>query len=234
MLVIDHLACGYPSHPVLHDLSLNIGPGECRAVLGRNGVGKTTLVKALVGELRATAGSISFGEREITKKSAQARAKSGIAHVPQGRGIINGLTVQENLRIPLAAARVKDWAAAIDGVVEDFPILADRMNHQASSLSGGQQQLLSLARALLTEPSLLILDEPSEGVQPSLVQAMAQTIDKVRCDRGLAVLLVEQNLAFAASVAEQCSVIDRGTVIAELATADLSGSRQLQQQYLAL
>lgn len=233
MLTLSGLRAGYGATPVLHGVDLKLGPSECAAVLGRNGVGKTTLMRAITGAIPATAGSVNFDGIDLGPLKAHERARLGISHVPQGRDIFGKLTVLENLRVGTAARRDRR-SGAVDRILEEFPMLAQRRRARGGSLSGGQQQLLALARALVTAPRLLLLDEPSEGIQPSILDEIAEVIGRINAERGIAVLAVEQNLDFAARIARRSLVMEKGEMVAEVATAELRGDRALQRKYLAL
>ncbi len=233
MLTLQGLRAGYGATPVLHGIDLKLAPSECAAVLGRNGVGKTTLMRAITGAIAITDGSIQFDGIDLIPLKAHERARFGISHVPQGRDIFPKLTVLENLRVGTAARR--DFGGhAVDRILEEFPTLAQRKNVRGGSLSGGQQQLLALARALVTEPRLLLLDEPSEGIQPSILDEIAEVIGRINAERGIAVLAVEQNLDFAVRIAQRSLILEKGEIIAEVTTAELRGDRELQKKYLAL
>ena len=233
MLTLNGLRAGYSATPVLHGIDLKLGPSECAAVLGRNGVGKTTLMRAITGAVSITEGSIQFDGIDLGPLKAHERARLGISHVPQGRDIFGKLTVLENLRVGTAARRDRR-SDAVDRILEEFPMLAQRRRSRGGSLSGGQQQLLALARALVTAPRLLLLDEPSEGIQPSVLDEIAEVIGRINAERGIAVLAVEQNLDFAARIAQRSLILEKGEIIAEVATAELRGDRALQRKYLAL
>ena len=233
MLTLSGLRAGYSATPVLHGIDLKLGPSECAAVLGRNGVGKTTLMRAITGAISITEGSIQFDGIDLGPLKAHERARLGISHVPQGRDIFGKLTVLENLRVGTAARRDRR-SDAVDRILEEFPMLAQRRRARGGSLSGGQQQLLALARALVTAPRLLLLDEPSEGIQPSVLDEIAAVIGRINAERGIAVLAVEQNLDFAARIARRSLILEKGEIIAEVATAELRGDRALQRKYLAL
>ena len=233
MLMLSDLRAGYGSTPVLHGVNLSLAAGECAAVLGRNGVGKTTLMRAISGTIGCTGGALTFDGTDLGPLKAHERARLGISHVPQGRDIFPKLTVLENLKVGTAArgGRATD---GLDRVFDEFPILAQRRRVRGGSLSGGQQQILALARALVTEPSLLLLDEPSEGIQPSILDEIAEVIERINSERGIAVLAVEQNLDFAARIARRGLIMEKGELIEELDTSELRCDRTLQRRYLAL
>ena len=233
MLVLDELRAGYASAPVLHGVHLSLGPTECVTVLGRNGVGKTTLIRAISGAVACTGGSITFDGTDLGPLKAHERARLGIAHVPQGRDIFPKLSVLENLKVGTAARRDRS-TDGVDRILEEFPMLAQRRRARGDNLSGGQQQMLALARALVTEPRLLLLDEPSEGIQPSVLDDIAGVIGRINTERGIAVLAVEQNLDFAARIARRGLIMDKGEIITEVDTAELRRDRALQRKYMAL
>ena len=233
MLRLDDVRAGYGSTPVLHEVSLSLGPGEIAAVLGRNGAGKTTLMRAISGTIPCTGGRLSFDQTDLGSLSAFKRARLGISHVPQGRDIFPKLTVSENLQVA-ASAVGKSQSDELEGAFEQFPILAEKRKARGGSLSGGQQQILALARALMARPKLLLLDEPSEGIQPSILDEIATTVEQINTQRGIAVLVVEQNLDFAARIAHRGLIMDKGEIVEELDITELSHDRGLQRRYMAL
>ncbi|MXV88204.1 MAG: ABC transporter ATP-binding protein [Acidimicrobiales bacterium] len=233
MLQASDLRAGYGSAAVLHGINLSLAAGERAAILGRNGVGKTTLMRALSGEISSTGGTLTFQGTDLMPLRPHERARLGIAHVPQGRDIFPKLTVAENLKVGAAAVR-GSADAKIDEVYDEFPLLAERRRARGGSLSGGQQQILALARALVSEPKLLLLDEPSEGIQPSILDEIAEAIDDINLARGITVLVVEQNLDFAARIAERGLIMDKGEIIENVAIAELHDDRDLQRTFLAL
>lgn len=233
MLQASDLRAGYGSAAVLHGINLSLATGERAAILGRNGVGKTTLIRALSGEISPTGGKLTFQGTDLMPLRPHERARLGIAHVPQGRDIFPKLTVAENLKVGAAAVR-GSADAKIDEVYDEFPLLAERRRARGGSLSGGQQQILALARALVSEPELLLLDEPSEGIQPSILDEIAEAIDHINLARGITVLVVEQNLDFAARIAERGLIMDKGEIIENVAIAELHDDRDLQRTFLAL
>ena len=214
LLETSGLRAGYGSSVVVRDLDLAVAPGEVVAVMGRNGVGKSTLMKTLVGVLGAGGGSISFDDEDVTRWTADRRSRAGIGYVPQGREIFPFLTVAENLYLGLEA-RSRTRGDSPPWLFELFPALADILGRRGGDLSGGQQQQLAIARVLITGPRLLLLDEPTEGIQPSIVQQIERAIRDIR-DRGeLAILLVEQSLDFALRLADRVYVMDQGTFVHE-------------------
>ena len=218
-LSVDGLRQRYGSALVLEGVSFEIAPGACMALLGRNGAGKTTLLRTLMGVTPAAAGRIAFEGRDITDAPSHLRARAGLGYVPQGREIFADLTVGENVDVVLRNHRTPDPDAARDEVAALFPGLGEMWRRRGGDLSGGQQQQLAIARALAPRPKLLILDEPTEGVQPSIVQAIE---DAIRGLRGrMAILLVEQYYEFARSLADAYVVLDRGRVALRGRGADM-------------
>jgi len=220
MMEVENLVAGYGRISVLGGVSFQIGAGECVGILGHNGMGKTTLLKTIVGLLPAASGKIRFEGRAIERLPAHARARRGIGYVPQGRYIFPGLTVRENLRFA-AVARPGLGDAAVAAVLRDFPELKRLLDRVGGTLSGGEQQLLAIARALCGRPKLLLLDEPTEGIQPSIVEAIAARIGDLRRQRGITVLLVEQNLDFIRGLADRVLLIHRGRITREISPGAL-------------
>lgn len=234
MLRVADLRAGYGTTPVLAGVNLEVGRGEIVAVLGRNGMGKTTLLRTLMGLLPARAGSIAWnGGREIGKLAAHLRARLGLSYVPQERDIFPSLSVLENLRLGGLAVR-HDTDRRIEDVVELFPMLSERLSARGASLSGGQQQLLALARALVSAPKMLLLDEPSEGIQPSILEQIVERVRTINRNDGVAVLLVEQNLEFAAGLAERAYIMNKGTVVRELPIARIVEDPEIQREYMGV
>lgn len=216
---VDALHAGYGRIGVLDGVSLRVGAGECVGILGHNGTGKTTLLKAIMGLLPATRGAVRLDGQQIEHLPAHRRARAGLGYVPQGRRIFPALSVADNLRFAAAAAGVGD--GAVDAALAEFPELPRLLDRPGGALSGGEQQLLALARALVARPRLLLLDEPTEGIQPSIVQAMAERIRGLRAARGLSVLLVEQNLDFIRALSGRVLLMQRGRIVRELPAAGL-------------
>jgi len=209
MLRIEKLNHYYGSSLTLNNLSFEVPNGSCTAVLGRNGVGKSTLLKCLMGVLRIRSGAITFDGHDITAAPPHVRARRGIGYVPQGREIFARLTVEENLLTGLAAP-----ARTIPAeIYEMFPVLAEMRRRRGGDLSGGQQQQLAIARALLTKPKLLILDEPTEGIQPSIIKDIERVIRQLTEGKEMAILLVEQYFDFAKALADQYIVMSRGEIV---------------------
>ena len=215
MLVLEGVGAAYGMSQVLSDIALTVAAGEAVALLGRNGVGKTTLLRTIVGLHPANNGHIAFGNDEIARLPAYRRARLGIGYVPQGRGVFPQLTVEENLSVGASAlgGRKPGISADVAPLYDLFPTLARLRNRKGGVLSGGEQQQLALARALIGKPRLLLLDEPTEGIQPSIVQEIERVLGAIRNELGVALLLVEQHLDFAWSIASRYYVMQRGTVV---------------------
>lgn len=220
MLSTHKLRSGYGPIGVLRDIDITINQPEIVAVLGRNGAGKTTLMKTLAGLLPADSGNIQLDGKNITAMSANRRAQFGLGYVPQGRGIFSKLTVRENLLVGLyASSGTQD---ILDDVLAEFPALTPKLDHRGGQLSGGQQQILALARALVTRPKLLLLDEPSEGIQPSILGEIADILNRLKRERGLSTLIVEQNIDFVRSMADRAYLMDIGSVRQTLTKEELA------------
>jgi urea transport system ATP-binding protein len=224
MLEIERVGVAYGESQVLWDVSLDVPPGSVVCLMGRNGVGKTTLLKAVMGLLPLRAGTIRFEGVDLTRRRPEHRALAGIGYVPQGREIFPHLTVRENLRLGLLGARRPANGTRVEErmaqVFELFPKLADLLDRKGGVLSGGEQQQLAIARVLLPEPRLLVLDEPTEGIQPSVIVQIEEAVERIKA-RGIAVLLVEQYLEFAWRLADAYAVMRKGSIVARGATADL-------------
>jgi urea transport system ATP-binding protein len=212
MLTTEAINQFYGGSHILWDLSLEVPEGSCTCLMGRNGVGKTTLLRSIMGSVPIRSGSIVFEGRDLSGAPVEQRARSGIGYVPQGREIFPQLSVEENLRTGLAGRR--DGSQEIPALVfELFPVLEEMLARRGGDLSGGQQQQLAIGRALAADPTLLILDEPTEGIQPNIVTQIGDVIQKLR-EQGLTVLLVEQKLPFARRVADGFVILDRGRAVA--------------------
>jgi branched-chain amino acid transport system ATP-binding protein/urea transport system ATP-binding protein len=234
MLVLDGLRAGYGATPVLEDLALEVREGEVVAVLGRNGVGKTTMLRTVIGTLPLRAGSIRLAGEQLGRLRPHERARRGIAYVPQGRDIFPDLTVLDNLRVAAWATRGSAGGALVGEVFNELPALAARRRVKGGALSGGQQQLLALARALVTAPRVLLLDESSEGIQPSILNEIVAVIRGINTRRGIAVLLVEQNLDFATQLAGRAYLMDKGRIVRELQPGHLLEDKDLQREYMGI
>lgn len=225
---------GYRRRPVLLGVDLAVEDGQSLALLGRNGVGKTTLLKTIVGALPLAAGSMHLDGQDLSRVRTHRRARAGIAYVPQGRDVFAGLSVADNLRVAAQAIFGRAWREHVERTLTEFEQLSPKRDAPAESLSGGQQQILALARAMICQPRILLLDEPSEGIQPSVLDQLSALITAVREQRGVAVLIAEQNLGFAARVAEQAVLLERGRVAERLPVGDIETSADLQRRYLAV
>ena len=221
MLNVTGLSAGYGAIPVLHQISMTIESGESLGILGHNGMGKTTFLRCLIGALKPTAGSVLLEGRDVTRMAPHGRARLGMAYVPQGREIFATLSVRDNLRMGLVKTR-QTTAAELDALLVDVPRLVPLLDRAGGSLSGGEQQLLALARALAGKPRVLLLDEPTEGIQPSIVDEIAKTLTSLRDRLGLTIVLVEQNLDFIATVSQRVLVIKRGRLGEEIPREHLS------------
>ncbi len=232
LLQATGLCAGYGAIPVLRDITLAIDAGESVGILGHNGMGKTTLLRTLIGALRCTAGTITLNGSDVTRAAPHARARLGMAYVPQGREIFPGLSALDNLRMGLVktGADGQPGSDGIERLLQDFPRLKPLLDRAGGSLSGGEQQLLALARALAGKPTLLLLDEPTEGIQPSIIDEIAETLATLRQRLQLTIVLVEQNLEFIASVSQRVLVIKRGQLGGEIPREHL-GDLAIMSEY---
>ena len=220
MLEVHDLHARYGRIPVLHGVSFSVVEGEFVGVLGHNGMGKTSLLRSLMGFLPAAGGSISLDKADITASPPFQRARAGMGYVPQGREIFPSLSVLENLRMGCAKETGAD-AAIIDAVLEDFPRLRRLLDRLGGALSGGEQQLLAIARCLCGKPRLLLLDEPTEGIQPSIIDEIIELLARLKQDRRLTVVLVEQNLDFIAALSQRILLIQKGRITREVSPDSL-------------
>ncbi len=234
LLSIDKVSAGYGDLKVLFDVSVHVDEGEVVSLVGPNGAGKTTLLNIISGFVPITSGSIHYKGEDLTKVKTSKRAEMGIAHIPQGRGILDTLTVKENLILGAYNKKSKpNLEKNLKAQMEHFPILKERQNQLAGSLSGGQQRMLAIARALMQEPDLLILDEPSLGLAPIVVKDMFNIISDVS-KQGMAILIVEQNLKQALSVAARGYVFETGHVVMEGSAEELLNNKGIQKAYLGV
>ena len=220
MLAIDGMVTAYGSVEVLHGVSLAAKAGEITCVMGRNGVGKTTLLRSIMGQLKAKAGTVRLKDQDLSRAPAHLRARAGIALVPQGREIFPKLTVRENLEIAFSARGAVDQAAVEAGMTM-FPILKEFAKRNGGDLSGGQQQQLAIARALVGKPSVLLLDEPTEGIQPNIIEEIGRVLQRL-AGEGMAIVLVEQYLEFVKAIGHRFAIMDRGAIVAEGGTDGLT------------
>jgi urea ABC transporter ATP-binding protein UrtE len=231
VLSVRSLRAAYGRIPILHGIDLTVGVGEFVGILGHNGMGKTTLLKTLIGVVRATSGTIDFEGTDITNEPAHRRNRRGIGYVPQGREIFPKLTVLENLQIGLArhVSSKAEEKETIDSLLADLPRLEPLLDRSGGVLSGGEQQILALARCLAGKPRLIMLDEPTEGIQPSIVHEIVDILKRLRDKRGLTIVVVEQNLDFIAALAQRIKVIQRGRVTGELKPDQLDNPEVVQE-----
>jgi branched-chain amino acid transport system ATP-binding protein len=234
MLRIENLNAWYgPSH-VLQDVSLEVNKGEIVCLIGRNGAGKTTTLKSIIGLLEKTSGSAVFKGREVLGQPAHVRFGLGLAYVPEERRIVQGLTVRENLRLGLVASQGrKEEAARIAQIAEIFPRLAERLDQEAITMSGGEQQMLAIARAMISRPDLIMLDEPSEGIMPVLVDEMFELFRTMKAE-GTTLLLVEQNVELALDIADRAYVLDQGAVVHHATAAALLADHEIKERYCSV
>src|SRR6056297_1057117 len=230
-LEIANLNAGYGETPILRDVAFSVDDGEIVGIVGRNGVGKTTLLKSIMGLLDPETGSITYNGEALTGKSPDEHAKRSIGYVPQGRDVFPDLTVEENLLIGESVG--VDDETLYDQVYEYFPILEERATQNAGTMSGGQQQMLAIGRALVGDPDLLLVDEPSEGVQPSIVQSITEDLKQINAEFDTTILFVEQNLSVIQGLAERCYAIDHGTIVDEI-TGDAVSEREQLEEYLVV
>ncbi|MEW5756165.1 MAG: urea ABC transporter ATP-binding subunit UrtE [Pseudomonadota bacterium] len=232
MLKIERLNQYYGESHALWDIDFEVPRGACVCLMGRNGVGKTTLLKAIMGLLPVRGGSMRYDDKHnLEQLSPEQRARIGIGYVPQGREIFAQLTVEENLKIGLSARRDRTRKIP-EKIYELFPVLHEMRQRRGGDLSGGQQQQLAIGRALVLDPTLLILDEPTEGIQPNIVQQIGDVILKLNQESGLTVLLVEQKLPFARRIGDRFTILDRGRAVAQGAMGELDEG--LVRQYLTV
>ncbi len=210
MLAIDSLRVAYGQSEVLHGINIDVAPGEILAIMGRNGMGKTTLMKALMGIAKSTAGAIRLDGSDIAGLRSHERVARGVGYVPQGRMIFPTMSVEENIQTGLTVTGEKDVPCDI---YELFPVLLEMKRRKGGNLSGGQQQQLAIARALACRPKVLLLDEPTEGIQPSIILEMARTLKKIRDQRSLSIIVSEQVLSFALDIADRVLVLENGEVV---------------------
>lgn len=234
MLVIRGLIAGYEdAGNVLEGIDLEVGAGESVALMGRNGMGKTTLLRAIMGHVRPTSGMVNFDGLDLTGRPPFAVSNAGIAYVPQGREIFTDFTVEENLLLGVLGK--KGVAARVpDAIYGRFPILAERRSQRAGTMSGGEQQQLAIARAIISRPRLLLLDEPAEGIQPSIVTSIASTVSDISRAEGMSVLLVEQNLDLVLALTTRCLFIENGRIVDRTESARLREDSALLDRYLSV
>lgn len=212
MLNVENLHVAYGQSEVLHGLDFKVRPDEIVAIMGRNGMGKTTLMKSLMGLVPTKSGTVRVGDGEITNLKSHERVARGMAFVPQGRMIFGTMTVEENIKTGLTVTGESNVPGEL---YEIFPVLLEMKHRRGGNLSGGQQQQLAIARALASKPKVLLLDEPTEGIQPSIIKDMARTLKRIRDERGLSIVISEQVLSFALDIADRVLVIENGEIVHE-------------------
>ena len=231
MLAMSGVCCYYGKGQVLHGTTLEVREGELVGLVGRNGVGKTTTLKAIMGMIPARAGSISFRGEELTAVPAYRVPRRGISYVPQGRHLFPKLTVKENLEIACVTGEIAP------GILEEiygyFPRVKERLTQKAGTLSGGEQQMVAIGRALVAKPDLILLDEPTEGLMPLLVQAIAETVQAIN-GRGISILLVEQNLKTLKEICDRIYIMEKGAIVYEGTPSEIDAAMDVQERYLSV
>lgn len=235
MLKIKNISAGYGQSRVLKDVILDVNNGEIVALVGSNGAGKSTLVKVIFGLVKPTSGKVIFQDQDITDSPVHIRAELGISVVPEGRQVFPKLSVEENLMVGSMNIRARPFrSATMEEVFNRFPRLAERKNQQASTLSGGEQQMLVIGRALMAKPSLLIFDEPSLGLAPKLVDGVFETINELHQEKSLGILLIEQNVARALDLTTRAIVLENGKVTISGNSKDLAKDEHIKRVYLGI
>ena len=232
MLDVRGLHSGYGRIPILTGIDLSVAEGEHVGILGHNGMGKTTLLRTLMGYLPTTAGQVSLLGRDITRLSPTARARLGVGYVPQGREIFPALSVMDNLRMGCLLAK-QDEQATIEDILSSFPRLKAYLDRLGGALSGGEQQLLALARCLCGGPRIVLLDEPTEGIQPSIIEEIAETLQEVGRRRALTILLVEQNLGFIAALSHRVLILQKGVITREI-SPEMARDRAMVDEFVGM
>ena len=232
ILELDGVTAAYDSTPILREVDLSVGSGEIVGVMGKNGVGKTTLMKTVIGLLEPVYGTVTYDGTDVTEADADERARAGIGYIPQGRDVFPKLTVEQNIRLG-ETVNADSSETLYDEIYDYFPILEERAGQQAGTLSGGQQQMLAIARALVSNPDLLLLDEPSEGIQPSIVDQISQDMQTINEELGTTILFVEQNLGVIREMADRCYAMERGEIVDEVGPSTLADEDAIAE-YLAV
>jgi branched-chain amino acid transport system ATP-binding protein len=230
LLTVKDLQAWYGESHILHGVTFDVAAGEVVTLLGRNGVGKTTTLKAVMGIIESRTGSVRFEDKELIGRSSDAIARAGIAFCPEERGIFSTLDVKENLLLPL---QVRPGGLSLDRIFEMFPNLRERLSSQGTKLSGGEQQMLAIGRILRTGARLLLLDEPTEGLAPVIIQQIGRTIAALKA-QGFTILLVEQNFHFAATVADRYYVMEHGRIVDHFAASELKANTEKLHEYLGV
>ena len=222
ILKVKNVISGYGTSNVINDISFDIKESSILAISGRNGVGKSTLLKTIIGIVECKSGEIYFLEKNITKSRPTERSILGIGYVPQGRDIFTSLSVKENISLPAISRKIKNLNNELDKIYSIFPILGEKQNDLGGSLSGGQQQQLAIARSLIFNPKVLLLDEPSEGIQPSIVSQIADKLNDISSNLKTAIVVIEQNISFISKLHCDCFVIDKGVISTKISSKDFS------------
>ncbi|WP_076860196.1 ABC transporter ATP-binding protein [Bradyrhizobium mercantei] len=234
MLKVDKLNAWYGRSHVVQDVSFEVAPSEIVTLLGRNGAGKSTTIRSIMGLVAKRTGSVIFGTGEVLAAPSWKRFEAGLAYVPEHRSIVPGLTVLENLRLGLIASPLKrNEHAIIDEIAETFPRLKQRLSQEAVTLSGGEQQMLAIARAVASKPAMILLDEPSEGIMPVLVDEMFEYFDRLR-GQGTTILLIEQNVEIALRISDRAYILDQGAIVHQGSARDLLADREIQERYCSV
>jgi len=234
MLEISKLNAWYGASHVLQDVSIEVAKGEIVCLIGRNGAGKTTTLRSIMGLMDRTRGSVAFKGQELLGRPAHMRFALGLAYVPEERRIVQGLSVRENLRLGLVASpEKKRETELIKGIADIFPRLAERLDQEAVTMSGGEQQMLAIARAMIAKPDLIMLDEPSEGIMPVLVDEMFELFRAMKA-QGTTVLLVEQNVELALDIADRAYVMDQGAVVHQATAQELLADDDIKERYCSV
>ena len=221
VLKINNISAGYGSTTVINSFSFAINQGEILSITGRNGVGKSTLLKSIMGVIPIKSGNLFFQNEDISIKSSSDRSMLGISYVPQGREIFSSLSVEENILLSILVRNKINFKIKLNEIYKLFPILEEKKNNAGSSLSGGQQQQLAIARALVSDPKVILLDEPSEGIQPSIVKFIAETVQKISKTLKTAFIVVEQNISFISQLNSDCLVVDNGRILSKISASEL-------------
>ncbi|TDP72794.1 ABC transporter ATP-binding protein [Roseateles toxinivorans] len=234
MLKVQGLNAWYDRSHVVQDVSFEVGTGEIVTLMGRNGAGKTTTLRTLMGLVSKRSGSAQFNGSEMLADAAHTRFHAGLAYVPEERRIVAGLTVRENLQLGITASRNRhEMAAMIEEIAATFPRLKERLNQDATSMSGGEQQMLAIARAMMARPKMILLDEPSEGIMPLLVDEMFHLFTRMK-QAGTTILLVEQNVERALRISDRAYILDQGQVVHTGSGEELLADREIQERYCAV
>ena len=231
LLELNNLTAGYGQTPVLFDINMAVNQNDIVGLLGRNGVGKTTLLRSIIGLNKLTKGSLSFNNKDITKAPTYKRSRYGIAYIPQGREIIPYLSVLDNLKLGFSASGKRSKRIPSE-IFEFFPMLKEHLPRQGGLLSGGQQQQLAIARGLMCNPKIMLLDEPTEGIQPSIVQEIEATLRRINREKGITVIVVEQKIDFIRQLAQKFFIMDKGAIVARGTASELTDS--LIHQHLTI